>query len=398
MSIQNFIDTQRQRVELHNNGHTQVAYKNEGGDRYTMISANSLAERARSILNSRMAREKGDKCRIRDEVRASLCAGKMYSVGILTGNGEELTLCVQWQHEEHNSYFRTLPSKASLPRMKRMKVEPKGAPDRAACDTHGLAADILRQAVISGVRIRFTTKCARRDHVLHLFETDNSMQACCEIAASNVEGRSIRLDVAITNTQSGERLFCVEVLNTHKTIHGSRDGFQWCEVVAARIIDAVSCDNGNGTIIIPTEPREDVHCHCVECDRIDAELLREAAERADAKAKREELAMQWRAQREREAADAKAKQEELAMQWRAQREREAAERADAKAKREELAMQWRAQREREAADAKAKQEELAMQWRDTAQREQEQRAPVFDKNGNYIFTVPPPKQNFRFTH
>ena len=322
--IQNFVDAQRQRAKEHNNGYTQVAYKNEGGDRYTMVSANSLAERARD------QREKGDEC-IRD-VRASVCAGKIYSVGILTGNGEELTLCVQWQHPVHNSYFRTLPSKES--RIKRMEVERKAAPDRATRDTHGLAADILRQAVISGVRIRFTTKCSRRDHVLCLFETDRTMQACCEIATSNVEGRSIRLDVAITNTQSGDLLFCVEVLNTHKTIHGSRDGLQWCEVVAARIIDAVSCDNGNGdTIIIPAEPREDVHCHCVECDRIDTELLR-------------------------------------------QREREAAERAD----------------------ANAKQEELAMQWRDTAQREQEQRARVFDKDGQYVFTFPPPKQNFRFTH
>ena len=69
--------------------HTQYAYLDQGDGRYTVVHADSLAEyvraRARDLSESVDAEQQ-----TRQRARSSCCAGKLFSSGILFGEGKEV--------------------------------------------------------------------------------------------------------------------------------------------------------------------------------------------------------------------------------------------------------------------------------------------------------------------
>lgn len=282
-AVQNAIETECRRINLHYSGISQIAYMDKGFGKYTLVSADCLADEIRAAADEQLKLVEvpaRDETEIRRKVRASKCAGKLYDAGILVGDGEEVQICVQWKHEDHKSYFRhssNYAQKRSHTNTQRtdQSVANTDSFDKMNIDTHGLACCNLVQAINAGVNMEFTTKCEKRNHVLTLFKTNDSMYALTEIRAFNTHGRSIRLDVAIYARGDDSHLFCVEILNKHRTEKGNREGLQWCEIVASRVIDAFRNydEKNNGTIVIPTEPRDDIQRHCLDCEKMDQEQL-----------------------------------------------------------------------------------------------------------------------------
>ena len=273
----------RERIALHHLGKTQVAYTDRGHDTYTIIYADDLAKTMRADLERRKAAEIFEEEKeLRRRIRASHCAGKQYTVGILIGYGEELSFHCQWKHTEHRSYF------ARLPACQVSRAETESSTSRAAektrlsrpSDVHGLAIGILKDAINAGLPIKFTSKCRQRHHIIELFSSDGTMYATEEVVVCNQDDRSVRIDLAVYRRDDDRILFCIEVFNTHKSVRGSRDGIAWCEVVASRILDTFEYYVDGCTLVIPSEPRDDCHVPCAECDtmrRHRREALKEKA-------------------------------------------------------------------------------------------------------------------------
>lgn len=269
------VSDSKERIALHRSGKTQVAYADRGGNTYTLISAHDLANAMRSDLENR--KNTGDTTEekhLRREIRASHCAGKQYTVGILIAQGEELSFHCQWKHTDHRSYFARLPRREAPEESLRTLTDgatPVPHVRKTPTDVHGLAISVLKDAINARVTIQFTSKCWKRHHILELFTTNETMYASEEVLVSNQYDQSVRIDLAVYRRGDDRRpLFCIEVFNTHKSVHGSRDGVLWCEVVASRILDTFDHFSADkDMIVIPCEPRDDAkNIQCEACDAV----------------------------------------------------------------------------------------------------------------------------------
>ena len=263
---------------------TQVAYMNRGNDEYTPVYAYELAQEIEADFDNRKDKCEGDAKKLsslQQHVRASHCAGKHYTVGLIVGKGEELSFHFQWKNREKRSYFSRLPSgDRSKPdnyaTMKRATYE-NGC---QVNDCHNLAIHLLKEAINNGIQVTFTCKCPQRQHVIPLFTTNSTMYAKEEVTVLNNDLKTVRLDLAIYDRVDHALLFCVEVFNTHKTVENSRKGFLWCEVIAGRVLDVIEdCKNSTLEITIPTEPRMDVERSCMWCIQMDEAIRKREAEK-----------------------------------------------------------------------------------------------------------------------
>lgn len=257
------ITNARERIALHQSGKTQVAYTDRGHDTYSIIHADDLAETMRADLERRRSAESCEEKDLLRRVRASHCAGKQYTVGILIGHGEELSFHCQWKHTEHRSYFARLPQPSHADSG---RLSSGAAEKRPIDDVHGLAIGVLKGAINAGIPIKFTSKCRRRHHIVELFSTNATMYAADEVVVCNQDDRSVRIDLAVYRRDDDRILFCIEVFNTHKSVRGSRDGIAWCEAVASRILDTFKYHVDGCALVIPSEPRDDCHVRCATCD------------------------------------------------------------------------------------------------------------------------------------
>jgi hypothetical protein len=271
---------------------TQVAYINCKEDEYKQVYACELSRAIYADFDHKQEQCEGDEKKLsilKHRVRTSHCAGKLYTIGVLIGKGEELSFHCQWKDREKCSYFSRLPCRDGTKANNYTTM--KNATYENGCqvnDCHDLAIRLLKEAINNGIRITFTCKCVTRHHILDIFTTDSTMYAKSEITLLNGDMNTVRLDLVVYTRMDDTVLFCVEVFNTHKTVANSRQiavengKLLWCEVIAGRVLDVLEdCDDNTTTITIPTEPRMDVERSCTKCIRMDEVIRKRKAEEAE---------------------------------------------------------------------------------------------------------------------
>ena len=297
------MDSLKAIVEKYKSSDTQVAYMYKEGDTYTKVYACDLARQIYTDFDTKWQmheweEDKNHMNRLQHQVRSSQCAGKLYTIGLIIGKGEELSFHCQWKDREKCSYFSRLPrhdrSKQTYS-YQRMKSATFGA-NCPLNDCHDLAVRLLQEAINNGMRVTYTCKCQEGHHVIELFTTDSTMYAKEEVTVLNGNGKTVRLDLCIYDRTTHNLLFCVEVYNTHKTVENSRKSLLWCEVIAGRVLDTIEgCDDASRSIRVPTEPRDDVARMCARCVQEDERRMQERAselEREAALVRRQELAIE----------------------------------------------------------------------------------------------------------